>query len=92
MPHTIEKLLMRATTFLETSFQSEVCTQSYRAPKLRESQLWENVIWMWGSWRDTEYILKGQGGGFPQVWVVMSLVSPSLPMVCPSTESVQTMH
>ncbi len=24
---------------------------------------------------------KGEGGGFPQVWAVMSLVNPSLPMV-----------
>ncbi len=23
---------------------------------------------------------KGEGGGFPQVWVMMSLVNPSLPM------------
>jgi hypothetical protein len=35
---------------------------------------------------------KGEGGGFPQVQDVVSLVSPSLPVVCPSTKSVQTMH
>ncbi len=35
---------------------------------------------------------KGEGGGFPQVRVVMSLVSPSLFMVRPSTKSAQTMH
>jgi hypothetical protein len=35
---------------------------------------------------------KGEGGGFPQVWVVVSLVSPSLPVVHPNTKSVQTMH
>jgi hypothetical protein len=35
---------------------------------------------------------KGEGGGFPQVWAVVSLVSPSLPMARPSTKSVQTMH
>jgi hypothetical protein len=32
---------MRPTTLLETSSQSEVYTQSYGAPKSRESQLWE---------------------------------------------------
>jgi hypothetical protein len=35
---------------------------------------------------------KGEGGGFPQVWVVVSLVSPNLPVVCPNTKSVPTIH
>jgi hypothetical protein len=33
---------------------------------------------------------KGEGGGFPQVWVVVNLVSPNLFVVHPSTKSVQT--
>jgi hypothetical protein len=35
---------------------------------------------------------KGEGDGFPQVWVVVSLVSLRLPMVHLSTKNVQTMH
>jgi hypothetical protein len=35
---------------------------------------------------------KGEGGDFPQVRVLVSLVSPSLPMIRPSTKSAQTMH
>jgi hypothetical protein len=35
---------------------------------------------------------KGEGGDFPQVWAVVSLVSPSLPMAHPSTKSAPTMH
>jgi hypothetical protein len=35
---------------------------------------------------------KGEGGGFPQVRVVVSLVSSSLPMVSLSTKSAPTMH
>ncbi len=35
---------------------------------------------------------KGEGGGFPQVRAVVSLVSLSLLVVRPSTENVQTMH
>jgi hypothetical protein len=35
---------------------------------------------------------KGEGGGFPQVWVVVNLVSLNLPMARPSTKSAQTMH
>jgi hypothetical protein len=35
---------------------------------------------------------KGEGGGFPQVQAVVSLMSPSLPVVRPNTKSVSTMH
>jgi hypothetical protein len=35
---------------------------------------------------------KGEGGGFPQVWAVVSLVSLSLFMVRPNTKSAPTMH
>jgi hypothetical protein len=28
----------------------------------------------------------GEGGGFLRVWAVVSLVSPELPVVCPSTK------
>jgi hypothetical protein len=31
---------------------------------------------------------KGEGGGFPQVWAVVSLVNLNLPVVCPSTKNV----
>jgi len=35
---------------------------------------------------------KGEGGGFPQVWAMVSLVSSCLPMVRPCTKSVIVMH
>jgi hypothetical protein len=35
---------------------------------------------------------KGEGGGFPQVRVVMSLVSLKLHVACPNTKSAPTMH
>jgi hypothetical protein len=41
MPHIIEKVLTRATTLLQTSSQSEICTQSYGPSKSQKSQLWE---------------------------------------------------
>jgi len=28
----------------------------------------------------------GEGGGFPRVWAVVSLVSPKLPVACPLTK------
>ncbi len=35
---------------------------------------------------------KGEGGGFSQVQAVVTLVSLSLPRVCPSTKSAPIMH
>jgi hypothetical protein len=35
---------------------------------------------------------KGEGGGFPQVWAMVSLVNPSLLVTCFSIESAPTMH
>jgi hypothetical protein len=37
VPHTVENILTRATTLLQTLPQLEVCTQSYGLPKLRKS-------------------------------------------------------
>jgi hypothetical protein len=41
--------------------------------------------------RHREYY-KGEGGGFPQIQTVVSLVSPSLRVACFSTKNAQTMH
>jgi hypothetical protein len=79
------------------------CTQSYGPPKLKESQLWEisglpleNPKTKWHLGADTmamhRVYYKGEGGGFPQVWAMVSLVSPSSPMACPSTKSVPILH
>jgi hypothetical protein len=84
----VEKFSTRAITFLQTSSRSEVCTQSYSPSKSRESWLWEfrdsnlgvpgqNDIWVLVPWPGTKYTIRGEGGGFPQVWAVMSLVSPN---------------
>jgi hypothetical protein len=35
---------------------------------------------------------KGEGGGFPQFWAVVSLGNPCLPMAHPCTKSPPTMH
>jgi len=41
MQHIVGKILSRATTLIQTLSQSKVYTQSYGAPKLQESQLWQ---------------------------------------------------
>jgi hypothetical protein len=35
--------------------------------------------------RRTKYY-KGEGGGFPRIWAVVSFLNPKLPMACPSTK------
>jgi hypothetical protein len=35
---------------------------------------------------------KGEGGGFPQVWAMVSFLSSSLPTIRPNTKNAQTMH
>ncbi len=35
---------------------------------------------------------KGEGGVFPQVWAMVSLVSPNMLMAHPSTKNVIAMH
>jgi hypothetical protein len=46
----------------------------------------QKTIWMWPPWRAAEYTIWGESGGFPQVWAMVSRVSPELPVVCPSTK------
>jgi hypothetical protein len=88
--HIVEKFSTRATNFLHTSFQSEVCMQSYGPPKSRESQLWEfrdsqlgvpgqNVIWMLVSWLGIKYIVRGKVVVSPKSelwWVLWVQVCP----------------
>jgi len=45
-----------------------------------------------GLMKNHKVYYKGEGGGFPQVQVVLSLVSPSLPVARPNMKSVPTMH
>jgi hypothetical protein len=35
---------------------------------------------------------KGKGGGFPQIWAVVSLVNPCLFMTCPCTKNAPSTH
>jgi len=42
--------------------------------------------------RGEKYIIRGEGGGFPQVWAVVNLVNSSLHVARFSTKSAQTMH
>jgi hypothetical protein len=87
VPHTVGKLLTRATTFLQTALRSGVCSQSYRAPKPRESQLagfrdshagvpGEKSHLDVGPVERSRVYYKGEGDGFPQVRAVVSLVCP----------------
>ncbi len=85
MRHTVEKISTRATTFLQTAPRFEVCLQSYGALKLRESQLrrfrdshsgvlGEKSHLDVGLVERCRVYYKGEGGGFPQVRAVVSLM------------------
>jgi len=85
VPHIIEKLLTRATTLLQTTLRSEVCSQSYGAPKSRESHLarfWDSHSGVPGeknhldvaSVERCRVYYKGEGGGFLQVQAMVNLV------------------
>ncbi len=88
--HTVGKLLTRATTLLQTASRSEVYSQSYGAPKSRESLLARFRDSHSGVSREKSHLdvgpvercriyYKGEGGGFPQVQAMVSLVCPCCP-------------
>jgi hypothetical protein len=88
--HTVGKLSTRVTTLLQTASRSKVCSQSYGAPKLRESHLArfrdshsgvprEKSHLNVGSMASHRVYYKGEGGGFPQVRAMVSLVCPCYP-------------
>jgi hypothetical protein len=90
VPHTVGKLSTRATTLLHIALQSEVYSQSYGAPKSRESSLARfrdshaGVLGKKshldvGPVERSKVYYKGEGGGFPQVRAVVSLVCPCCP-------------
>jgi hypothetical protein len=94
MRHTIGKILKRAISVLQTSFQSKVGDGSYELPKSQKVQTGTISGLHLGSpgtkshsdagavGERREYYM-GEGGGFPRVRVMMSQVSPRLPMACP---------
>jgi hypothetical protein len=74
--YTVEKLLTRATTLLQTTPRSEVCLQNYGAPKSRKSRLTrfrdshagvmgEKIHLDVGPVERCKVYYKGEGGGFP---------------------------
>ncbi len=88
--YTVGKLSMRATTLLQTASQSKVSSQSYGAPKSRESQLrrfrdshlgvpGQKVHLDVGPVEKRRVYYKVEGGGFPQVRAVVSIVCPCCP-------------
>jgi hypothetical protein len=85
--HIIGKLSMRATTLLQTTPRSKVCLQNYGAPKLREFRLARFRDSHLGVLEEKSHLdvglvercriyYKGEGGGFPKVQAVVSLVCP----------------
>jgi len=53
--------------------------------------LGQNDIRVLALWPNRKYY-KGKGDGFPQVWAMVSRMSPCLPMICLCTKNAPTMH
>jgi hypothetical protein len=77
--------------------------QSYGSPKSWESQFWEcrdsNLGVPGQKWHSDVGLVarhkvyyKGEGGGFPQIWAVVSFVNPCLLVARSCTKSVLAMH
>jgi hypothetical protein len=104
--HTFGKISTRATTLLQTAPRSEVCSQSYGAPKSQESQLArfrdshsgiseEKSHLDVGPMERCRVYYKGEGGDFPQVRASSGRgesCASMLPVVRPSTKGAPTMH
>ncbi len=83
--HTVGKVSTGATTLLQTTPRSKVCSQSYEAPKSRESRLarfrdshskvpGEESHLDVGPVERCRIYYKGEGDGFPQVRAVVNLM------------------
>jgi hypothetical protein len=90
--HTLGKLSTRATNLLQAAPRSEVCLQSYGAPKSQESRLarFRDSHSKVGVPREKNHLdvgpvdrckvyYNGEGGGFPQVRAVVGFVCPCCP-------------
>jgi hypothetical protein len=97
--HAVGKFSTRTTSLLETSSQSEVGPKRFWPRKVAKVQIGtvsglplgspriKNHSDVGAVERRREYYM-GEGGGFPQVWAVVSLVSLGSPVACPSTKGV----
>jgi hypothetical protein len=72
--------------------------QSCGSPNLRKFRdsnlgvLGQNDIWVLPLWLGINNTIRGEGGGFPQVRPMVSLVRLCLPVVRSCTKSAPTMH
>ncbi len=92
--HTVGKLSTRVTTSLQTSSHKKLCAlEVARVPTVAISGL-PLASPMTKSHLDVAPVERrkvyymGEGGGFPQVWALVSLVNPKLHVARPSTKGV----
>ncbi len=100
MPHIIGKFSTKATTLLHTSSQSEGLHTKLWAPKVAGVPILEISGLPFGILGTKCHLgagpvdrhrvyYKGEGGGFPQVRAVVSLVNLCLPVARPCTKVFQ---
>jgi hypothetical protein len=92
VPHTVGKLLMKATTLLrlhinQRSAEKVMGPQSRKSPKFGNFETpklevpGQNAIWIWASWRGTEYTIRGKVVASPKSrpwWVLWVRICPWL--------------
>jgi hypothetical protein len=67
--------------------------QSHKSPNFKKlGILGQNEIWVQALWLGIKNTMRGEGGGFLQVGVMMSLVSLCMPVIHLCTKSVSTTH
>jgi hypothetical protein len=103
MPHIVGNILMRLQLCFRPCYNRK-STQELMGPQRGENLNFgnfktydlgvprQNDIWVQPPWPVTGNTMRGQGGGFPQVQVMVNLVSPCMHMVYLCTKSVPTMH
>jgi hypothetical protein len=101
MPNIFGKILTRAIILLWTSFQLKVCKKNYRPLKLQEYQFqefWNSRLgnpktkWHLSVTPMAKHKDKREGGGFPQVRAMVSLVNPCMLVVRLCTKNVWIKH
>jgi hypothetical protein len=98
----VGKILTRATTFLQTSLQLKVYKkimgiQNNKNPNLRnfgtpDLRVLGKMTFGLAPMVNQKKYYKGEGGGFPQVRAMMSLVNLCMFMACLCIKSAPVMH
>jgi hypothetical protein len=98
--HTVEKISTRASSCFKPcpdrrSKREVIVAQSCESPNPGSFETSLREFWdkkSFGCSLHGKVQNMGEGGGFPRVRAVLNLVSPKLPVACPSTKGAPTQY